>query len=130
MNNSNFMKIIRVLASLIVFSCVSYQPAFSQKLIRTLDIKIDRDIASSIRDIKRVDKTYFLLDERLQQILMTDSTFATFEKFDAATCHPGVGFAPYYLTKSGKSSIIISSNPIFAYLYNVPTGVCNTRESE
>jgi len=69
-----------------------------------------------------------LFDMRYQKVFVTNSSFKVTLVVEGQTCHPGAPFNPSKITYIGEDKVLISSNPIRAYIFDLKTKECSTRE--
>jgi hypothetical protein len=101
----------------------------SQALTKDFEGVLQTDhVIGAITEIIKVGNEYILYDMRYQKVYVTNSSFNVTLVLDGETCHPGAPFNPTKITYIGDDKVLVSSNPIRAYIFDLKTKKCSTRE--
>lgn len=113
---------------ILIFAPIS---ASSQEFSVTKDFEgvVETDhVIGAITNVIKVGNEYVIIDMSYQRVYVTDSAFKVTLLVDGESCHPGAPFNPTKITYIGDDKVLISSNPIRAYIFDLKTKTCSTRE--
>ena len=77
-----------------------------------------------ISKLKKIGNKYVFIDGIANRVYVLKNDFSVDYVFDHEACHPGSPFRPLFLTKINDSTVLISSVPIYGYLFQPDSKNC------
>lgn len=120
-----------ILSIIVIFFNMDSIQAQNAIIKKVIESEIDNNYRiGHISKLKKIGNKYVFIDGIANRVYVLKNDFSVDYVFDHEACHPGSPFRPLFLTKINDSTVLISSVPIYGYLFQPDSKNCSTKEMQ